>query len=533
MILSIALKDFYNNLVSARFIIGFILCILIIPVILIVSINDYKSQVQAYEVERTRAEERDQIRVYSAFRPDTVKQPEPLSIFCKGISQNVGNRVRILFGEKPLLSAGRSSVRENPHMNAFFTIDFISVIAILLSLLALLFTYDTCSGEKEEGTFKLVFSNPVSRYKILLGKFLGVSFTIFPIILICYVLSIIIILLNSNLSFSPGDYVRIIILLVLSILYFMIFMSLGIFISTRARSSVTSIIICMFVWVTLMFIIPNLAVYAAQSFVNVRSQENLSTALGELNREFDEKCDEYRDKIRTPDIWFMHFNHNTGGDGFQRLVGAADKAYEFYRELNSYCEPLRVDYADRKWPVQKAYLDELESQRILAETISLLSPSEVFRLAASKLCKTDVDAHNRFLDTTQRYREELIQFFNDEKIFDSYEYFTPVPPEYFMTADNILQIITGGKFNTLDEYRAWAKNSAWIFAAFTESLPDYYVSSDFYQPLDLSHVPKFNPKPLGIIGTLKQSIIKIGMLMLISIILFYLSYISFAHYDVR
>ncbi|GAJ00349.1 unnamed protein product, partial [marine sediment metagenome] len=61
MILSIARKDFYNNLVSARFIIGFILCMLIIPVILIVSINDYKSQVRANEVEKTRAEEREQI----------------------------------------------------------------------------------------------------------------------------------------------------------------------------------------------------------------------------------------------------------------------------------------------------------------------------------------------------------------------------------------------------------------------------------------------------------------------------------------
>ena len=98
MILSIALKDFYNNLVSARFIIGFILCMLFIPVILIVSINDYKSQVRAYKVERNRAEQRNQILVYSAYRPDIVKEPEPLSIFCKGISYNVGNRVRILFG---------------------------------------------------------------------------------------------------------------------------------------------------------------------------------------------------------------------------------------------------------------------------------------------------------------------------------------------------------------------------------------------------------------------------------------------------
>jgi ABC-type transport system involved in multi-copper enzyme maturation permease subunit len=165
MIKSIALKEFYNNLVSARFTVGFILCLFLIPFILFVSINDYKSQVRAYEVEKRRAETRKEVRVYSALRPDIVKKPEPLSVFSKGISYNVGNRVRILLGEKPLLSRGRNAVRENPHMSAFFTIDFISIVAILVSLLALLFTYDACSGEKELGTLKLLLSNSVSRYK--------------------------------------------------------------------------------------------------------------------------------------------------------------------------------------------------------------------------------------------------------------------------------------------------------------------------------------------------------------------------------
>jgi len=73
MIFSIALKDFLNNFVSARFIIGFILCLILIPFTIVIGIQEYKSRQQIYEVERKEAEESMQVRVYSALRPVVVK----------------------------------------------------------------------------------------------------------------------------------------------------------------------------------------------------------------------------------------------------------------------------------------------------------------------------------------------------------------------------------------------------------------------------------------------------------------------------
>ena len=55
MILNIAFKDFYNNIISARFVIGFVLCLFLIPFTMLVSINDYRSQVMNYEVAREEA----------------------------------------------------------------------------------------------------------------------------------------------------------------------------------------------------------------------------------------------------------------------------------------------------------------------------------------------------------------------------------------------------------------------------------------------------------------------------------------------
>ena len=86
------------------------------------------------------------------------------------------------------------------------------------------------------------------------------------------------------------------------------------------------------------------------------------------------------EKIDTSNCWFMHFNHNTGPDGYRELKGTAKSTYEYYRNLSMIANPLRLDYADKKWPIQKVYLDELESQRAVSEILSYFSPTDIFRI---------------------------------------------------------------------------------------------------------------------------------------------------------
>ncbi|MFC1528703.1 ABC transporter permease subunit [Candidatus Latescibacterota bacterium] len=468
MILSIAFKEFYDNLVSARFTIGFLLCLFLIPFTMIVSINDYRSQVRAYEMDKKQADENNRVSVYSALRPEIVRPPEPLSIFSRGISYQVGNRVKILLGEKPLLAGGRSSVSENPLLNSFFSLDFSTITAIIMSLLAFLFTYDSCSGEREQGTLKLIFSNSVSRSKILLGKVIGVFLTILPIIIFCYILSAIIILFHPDISFSPDEWIRIALIFFLSLIFFTLFGALGLLISSRVRTSVTSIVLCLFLWVAVVFVIPNMAVYVAESFLRTDSLDNLSYTLDVMEKEYNEECKQYRDTLDQPD-WWMHWNMKTRDDGYMELAGSTRSLMELYRTIHQFTQPLMIDYADRKWALQKAYLDKLDRQRKFAEKLALLSPSEMFRQVVSALCRTDVLAHYRFLERVSEYREEFIQFFRDEKIFSSFEYFTRQNPDTFMTADEIVRTRTGGRFQTNQEYRVWASANNGDFSPFMES----------------------------------------------------------------
>jgi ABC-type transport system involved in multi-copper enzyme maturation permease subunit len=508
MIWKIAKKEFLLNLVSARFIIGFLLCLFLIPFTVTVNIDDYDSRMRVYHVDKANAENSfNNVRVYSYLRPEVVKPPQPLSIFCRGISGNVGNRVKIWLGDKPLFATGKAAIRDNPLLNSFFSIDFVGIIAIVMSLLALIFTYDACTREKEEGTLKLQLSNSLGRYKILLGKVLGVYLTILPIVLFCYILSTILILHSPNISFSAGEWGRIILLFFASLLYFTVFIFIGLLISARLKFSITSIIVCLFFWVFFVFIVPNLAVYMAESLKKVQSYDNLQYVLQDLDKEYRKKCSEYSDALEQPN-WGSFWNYFGGSDG-SLLIGCTSKAQmERHRKLHEYTEPLRIDYANKKWAIQKAYLDSLESQRSFAETISLVSPSEVFRLVCTSLCCTGVGGHYRFMDRTQHYRNEFIDFFKNKKIFSSFIYFTPVPAEEFLTAEEITRILDN-----------------------KGSLPGSNIEK--YPYLDLSDVPRFQRRSSNVLTDVKDAVGKLATMVIVSIVLFYLSFLSFTRYDVR
>lgn len=136
------------------------------------------------------------------------------------------------------------------------------------------------------------------------------------------------------------------------------------------------------------------------------------------------------------------------------------------------------------------------------------------------------------MDRSRLYREEFISYLRDKKIFSSFLYFTQQPPESFNTADEIVRIRTGGKFQTLQEYSEWAKTNNGSFAPLRKvNIPGTQPSD--YSNLNVSDVPVFQWKSNEILIELKIVLFKISMLIIIIIVFFYLSFISFIKYDVR
>ncbi len=57
-------------------------------------------------------------------------------------------------------------------------VDWAFIIGYVLSLIAILFTFDAVSGERELGTLRLMLANPIPRHTVLIGKFFGALISI-------------------------------------------------------------------------------------------------------------------------------------------------------------------------------------------------------------------------------------------------------------------------------------------------------------------------------------------------------------------
>lgn len=489
MVWLIAKKDFLLNLISARFIIGFILCLVIIPFTLVVSVESYLNQDRIYKIEQKKEiENLENTRVYSGLRPTVVHKPEPLSIFSSGISNNIGNKVKINLGEYPLFPEGHASTRDNPLLNAFFSIDFSTVIAILISLLALVFSFDAISREREDGTMKLAFTGQISRISFLAGKIAGLLLTLLPILLFCYLLACLIIVVNPEISFSLKDWTGVILLFATSIVYMLVFILLGIFISSLTKNSSSAIILSLLSWIWFLFLMPSVASYLAQSFVKTGLYENVQKANDDYDQQFfkekyQEKAFEFFKILNFSDINYN--NYNGGDDGYEELSGGVREMALFHQMLNGWSEPARIEYADKKWVVQKDYLDQLFNQQQVRQSLACLSPSELFTQTADALCQTDAYTFNKYMESIRDYRKEVVGYFVKNNLFNSFRYFTPQREDQYPT-DQEWKDIRAGKSDSklVYDFQDWESITPLDIAGFPEYVqPEFSLASAVHHAL--------------------------------------------------
>ena len=509
MIWLIAKKDFLLNLLSVRFIIGFVLCLLVIPFTIIVSVDNYENQVRVYKIEQAQADKGlKENRVWSFVRPTVVSEPQPLSIFSTGIMNNIGNKVTVYFQDYPLFPEGHTNTRDNPLLNAFFSIDFVRVVAILISLLALVFSYDSITREREDGTMKLTFTGQVSRVSFLLGKLLGLLLTLLPILLFCYLLACLIILVNPDISFSVSDWSGLILLFLTSVIYMMIFLLLGMFISSRVTHSSSSIILSLLCWIWFLFLMPNIATYLSQSISKAPLYDNVQAAMHEYDKEFQKERNEMWSRYGDEIGFTGWFNCTMNRDGGLMFAGGVRETPLFHLRLQEWETPAMFSNADRKWALQRDYLDGLMGQQRLQQAIAWLSPSELFNQATDALCHTNVNSFLKYMESIRNYRENVIAFFKDNKLFESTLYFTGEALEDFPLRAEV---------NSGDEV---ARKKEQRF-------------NDEFPFLDTSALPRYVSQTMTLTSALNDALGRLAALLAIVIVLLIGTIVSFMKYDVR
>ncbi len=124
------------------------------------------------------------------------------------------------------------------------TASLLNLILFVIPLFTLILGGSSITGEREQGTWMLLMSKPITAAELVLGKYLGLASSMVLAIMIGFGL----IGILTAFRFSPSEAKAYFMFVLLSILLTLSFLSLAILISAAAKRRVTAVVGGIIVW---------------------------------------------------------------------------------------------------------------------------------------------------------------------------------------------------------------------------------------------------------------------------------------------
>ena len=347
------------------------------------------------------------------------KLPSPLTFIATGEDTNLPKRVegasnagygigsttpdysfRYSWSENWRLQYPQDTSRKNDSLPNFTELDWTFIIGLVMSFMAILFTYDAVSGERETGTLSLLMSNSVSRATVLLGKFTGAFLTILLPLFIGILLNLITISASGLVSLNGSEWARVGIIVVISAIYISIFLWLGLFISSQFSNSSSSLLMLLLIWVVFVVLIPNTMGVFASGFQQVPSRSEISRIKKAKEEEID--------------------NRHKEGDRLYRTGSPSDTPPKI-KVLRMWADYLN-EHADAKSRLDDEHLNKQFAQVDFTQQITRLSPAAIHKYALESLAGTGFARHKRFVQQARRYRKQFVDFIQSEDRGDNESY---------------------------------------------------------------------------------------------------------------
>jgi ABC-type transport system involved in multi-copper enzyme maturation permease subunit len=363
-------REFLDHVTSFRFSALFaIMTILMVTSVLVYSVSherDVKNYPKRVE-DFVDAEGKVNLAIIPCSAGGTVRQFPSSLAFCA----NTGERE--LPNQAVMAIHGLKAIQRSPEIEEILggteRIDWVFVIATLLSFGAGLLTYKAISGELRDGTLSLLFSNPVSRAVLLFGKYAAALVALSICFSIATLVSLIVLQSVAFAAFTGADWVKIILFWAIGNIYLSIFVLIGLACSVLARGPLFSAVTFLFVWIGLVFVIPNLGGILAGQMGNAMTPLQVHQVAEAV-----------------PD----RYNLTPGMDPDQVASVKLDR-----------------ERAEERLLIE--YLHSLVRQVQIGRNITRVSPSAVFSYAAEEMTGEGTSRLLQFVDNAVRYREGFFQ----------------------------------------------------------------------------------------------------------------------------
>ncbi len=172
MLATMIQKELKAILMSPKFTATFLVCTILMLLSVYTGIREYQASVESYETASGLVDQEiKQVTSWGDLETRVYREPDPMQILVAGLNNDIGRWSQI--NSETTVKLRHSSYSDDPIFAMFRFIDFAFIVQFVLTLLAILFTYDAVSGEREQGTLKLVMANSVARTQYIIGKCVG------------------------------------------------------------------------------------------------------------------------------------------------------------------------------------------------------------------------------------------------------------------------------------------------------------------------------------------------------------------------
>ena len=398
MIWHITKRELYDNLNSLRFALTTVLLIALMVTNAVRHLREHPKRVQKYHdivaasVDLMTSHVADSLYQLAQQGPGRLyKKPSPLHFCTEGGDPLLPDRVE---GGSPFGYSDRHTgvwKLEYPDANVNMKnvgpdvsqVDWAFIIGYVLSLIALLFTFDAVSGERERGTLRLMLANSIPRHTVLIGKFLGALISINIPFILAVLLNLLIISTTSSVHLNTEAWGRLGIIFLIALLYTSLFLALGLLVSARVQQSAVSLVILLLTWVTLVIFMPSTLASIASGTSSSMSPDEFWKR-HRLN--YDKYWNEYQDLI-----WSRELDEKT-------LIGKS----EFYTK-----------HAEANERLNQEYLAQQIAQVQHARSITRVSPATLLQHLLESFAGTGFERHLQFLENVKTYARQLRQFVVD------------------------------------------------------------------------------------------------------------------------
>ena len=132
-------------------------------------------------------------------------------------------------------------------------------VSIIGAVLAVFLGFDAFSGERENGTLKLLLTRPLYRDQLVTGKLLGGGLVIGTLLSVTLIFNTMLFSIVSGLVPNADELSRLVFFIVLAFIYMMVFYTATLFVSIKAGDRAFGFLLMMTVWIFITFVIPQLA----------------------------------------------------------------------------------------------------------------------------------------------------------------------------------------------------------------------------------------------------------------------------------